>query len=480
VTVSFVVGVAAGGLYDRFIFDAPLWLTFIMLLVAASLATPRSARMTCFVLAALLFGFIRYNQTFPPPGMPTVSDMVGREVVYAGHVVSEVIDRGDHQDVTIGELSTPNDKLFGRLLVRMPTHPAVFYGDQVALHCRAEAPEPINGFRYDRLLLSRSVMATCAFPKAVDVTPIKSWDVRAALLGMKHEALHTLGLVLPEPHASFVGGLLFGGSSALGSDLRQDFSRTGISHVMAASGYNVAIFSSTLLILLMRSPLGRRRGLGVSALVVLGYVLLAGATAPVVRAGAMAALAMLGTWLGREHSLRNVLALTAAVMLLQNPRLLLDDVGFQLSFAATIAIVVFADHVAGRIAFVPDAFGLRKSFAASLAAIACTTPIILWHFGTISLIAPLANFLVLPWVPYLMLFGALALLTAAASTTVGLVVAIPAWGVSVLLLTVVRWFSAIPFSSVDAPLALAASVMSAVVLLFLCRFLLEKPAVARA
>src|SRR3989338_3293775 len=107
------------------------------------------------------------------------------------------------------------------------------------------------------------------------------------ILTIKSCATDTLREVLPEPHASFLSGLLFCGSTALSGDLKDDFRQTGTSHILAASGYNVSIFSITFLSFIMSTRLGRRRGLILTTILLALYVIVAGASAAVVRAGVM-------------------------------------------------------------------------------------------------------------------------------------------------------------------------------------------------
>jgi competence protein ComEC len=252
-----------------------------------------------------------------------------------------------------------------------------------------------------------------------------------------------------------MSGVLFGGSGGLSEDLKGDFSRTGLSHVMAASGYNVSIFSQLLLVFLMRSTLGRKRALIVSGLLVIVYIFLAGATPPVVRAGIMAATVMLGTWLGRTPHSGNLLLLSGGLMLFVSPRLV-SGVGFQLSFASTAGLMLFASWFGERINFIPKIFGLRESVSASLAAIAATLPIMLWHFGSISAIAPLVNLLVLPWIPYLMLLGGVALGLSWLSITLGMIAAIPGAALSFFVLLLVNWFGSVSFAAIVLPKVLSA------------------------
>jgi competence protein ComEC len=130
-------------------------------------------------------------------------------------------------------------------------------------------------------------------------------------------------------------------------------------------------------------------------------------------------------------------------MLAWNPLPLFYDVGFQLSFAATAAMLMFASRVEEHCRFIPETFELRKSFAASLAAIFATLPILLWHFGTASATSPIVNLIVLPLVPILMSLTGIALAAAFVHPMLGTVIAIPAWAVSSVILHVVTWFGSV-------------------------------------
>jgi competence protein ComEC len=139
---------------------------------------------------------------------------------------------------------------------------------------------------------------------------------------------------------------------------------------------------------------------------------------------------------------------TASVMLCANPELVYD-VGFQLSFVATAAIIAFTEKASGLVAFIPSGFGLRNAFAGSLVAIVATAPILLWHFGQISVIAPAANLLVLPFVPYIMFFAIAALPFAIVSSALGAFAMLPVWSLSIIVLLIIRLFGAVSFAVVE-------------------------------
>jgi competence protein ComEC len=378
----------------------------------------------------------------------SIRDFVGKEVVMTGTIAGEIIQRESAQEATLKDVEIGGERQKGKILARLPKFQIFFLGDILEFRCELVVPEPFEGFDYAVYLENRGVYAVCYRLEELVVQGKAAWRATDYLLLLRLAMIERLGKIFPEPHAAFMSGVLFGGSGGLSEDLKGDFSRTGLSHVMAASGYNVSIFSSMLLTLLMRSALGRRRAIVVSGLFVIFYIFLAGATPPVIRAGIMAATVMLGVWLGRKPHAGNLLLLSAFLMMIFNPKLIID-VGFQLSFGATAGLMLFGNWFGERIKFIPEIFGLRESCAASLAAILATLPIMLWHFGTISLVAPLVNLLVLPWIPYLMLLGGVALGLGWLLLPLGTIAAIPAAALSSLILLLINWFAAFDFASVS-------------------------------
>jgi len=316
-------------------------------------------------------------------------------------------------------------------------------------NCRVERPEPFEGFAYDEYLASQQIFAVCYQPLYMDVLEFEQWSVVGGILKIKNHFLHTIGSLLPEPHASFLSGLLFGGSLSLSTELKESFSETGTSHILAASGFNVSIFSLTFLSWILSTRIGRKRGLVLTSVLLAVYVILAGASAAVVRAGIMGGVVVLERLISRKAYLLNLFLLTASVMLFFNPLLLFHDVGFQLSFVATIAIVAFTKPLSERLAFLPDSYGLRDAFAGSLAAITLTLPIILWHFGTMSLVAPFANLFVLPLVAYAMAATGIALCIGLFFSSFATIVALPAWALSQVMLMIISLFGSISFASVE-------------------------------
>jgi competence protein ComEC len=420
---------------------------FFFLLAGISLLFLFPRRLVRFLaLVTFLFfaGWFWHTQSLWPSSVPTIADRAGETLLVEG-VVDEPIDhRTDKQLAILREVSAGGSFMGGRILVSFPLYPKISFGERIAFACTIQEPEPFGGFAYDRYLESRGVQAVCYNPEYVTVLSVPSADFRSVLFHLKERLGERLHALWPAPHADFLEGLLFGGSSSLSENLRKDFSASGLAHVLAASGFNVSLFTSVLLSWLWQTPLGRRRSLCAVTGFLIVYVVMAGATAAVVRAALMAGLLLGGEWMRRKAYVPNVLLGTLALMLAWNPLWLWFDVGFQLSFVAIIALLVLAPRWKEVMTFLPDRFGLRTSFASSLAATVLTAPILLWHFGSLSLIAPIANLFILPWIPFLMALSLLALGVSFLWLPLGLVVALPSWALCEFLLHMVVWFGSLP------------------------------------
>lgn len=444
------------------IWTPPFWF-FLFALTGFGMGLLVLHRLSRFlVLAIFLFcaGWFWYGQSLLPASLATVADRAGETISVEGVVDTQVDRRVGKQRTTIHNLRLANQESEGRLLVSFPLYPEVFFGDHLAFVCTIQKPKPFGGFAYDRYLESQGIQALCDDPKYLIIESSSDRGFRSSLFDVKDFLSDRLVKLWPAPHASFLEGLMFGGSSALPNSLRDDFSASGLAHILAASGFNVSLFTSVLLSWLLQTSLSRKRSLLLVSLFLVAYVVMAGATAAVVRAALMASLLLWGAWVRRRAFFPNIVMGALALMLLWNPLWLWADVGFQLSFVAIIALLVLAPRWKEHFAFIPDRFGIRTAFVSSLAATFLTAPILLWHFGSLSLIAPIANLFILPFIPLLIACALIALVVGIFSVPLGMIFALPSWGLSQTMLHVIVWFGSLP--TLVLPLGLAKS--SAVIL----------------
>ena len=197
---------------------------------------------------------------------------------------------------------------------------------------------------------------------------------------------------MPGDLGGLASGILLGGNQLLSHDTRQNFTRDGLSHIIAASGFNVVMVSGWLAVL-GRKLKRKRLMIFFGLLGTILYMLLAGLSASVIRAGIMSILSFTALIYGRKSDAIWSLVISAVMMILVNPWYILD-IGFQLSVMATLGVLLSTGNE------------LKTIFTVQL----FTIPLILHHFGQLSIVAPLANILVIWTVPYIMQLTALGLI----------------------------------------------------------------------
>jgi ComEC/Rec2-related protein len=164
------------------------------------------------------------------------------------------------------------------------------------------------------------------------------------LYQFKEKALDNIYRMFPDPESSLMAGILFGVDTGLTQELQQAFKNTGTAHIIAISGFNISIIAG-LFFAFFSKFLGSRRGALLAVIGIIFYTILVGGDAAVVRAAIMGSLALFAKQVGRRQFALNTLLAVALLMCLWNP-LYIWDVGFQLSFFATLGLILYASRAA--------------------------------------------------------------------------------------------------------------------------------------
>jgi competence protein ComEC len=335
-----------------------------------------------------------------------------------------------------------------RVAATLPRYPEIKPGDIVAIDGAIEAPpDGPYGAYLERIGVTGTIRA-----RQLAVTG-RADGPGAALEGLRRAAADALAEAIPEPEAGLAAGIVIGLRDRVDRDLAADFTTVGASHVVAISGWNIAIVAATVAALAGR--LGRRRRTIVMVPAILLYVLFAGASPSVVRAAAMAGVVLLARETGRAGRAAAALGWAAAILLFAEPSLI-RDVGFQLSTLATAGILAWADPIERRLrglagGRVPG--WLAESLAVSRAAQAATLPVVLEAFGRLALISPAINLAIVPLVAPAMAAALVALVggglvLAGAPAVIATLAGLPAWGLLTLICTIVAAGARLPFASV--------------------------------
>lgn len=227
-------------------------------------------------------------------------------------------------------------------------------------------------------------------------------DDRGFLLNIRLKLISFYKSSLPEPMGSLVAGIVIG-SKNMPESFWERLKQTGTAHVVVASGTNVTMTAS-FLISVLTIFLKRRTAIWLTAVGIFGYVVISGFDAPIVRAGIMGSVLLLGQSGGKVVNTWRILVYSAILMLLIKP-IWITDLGFILSFVATTSILLFQKKIDKFILVIPTV--LREGLSTSLSAQIGVAPIIFITFGQFNILSPIINALVLWTIPYIMVIGAL-------------------------------------------------------------------------
>lgn len=277
---------------------------------------------------------------------------------------------------------------------------------------------------------------------------------------------------LPEPHASLLAGMLFGVKRTLPADFYDALITTGTVHLIALSGMNINIIIRLVFDTFSRFS-GRLASVLITLFAIVGFVLLVGPSPSIVRASIMGSLTIIAAFLGRKPIALISLLVTGLIMLFIDISVV-GDISFQLSFFATLGIILFANSSLPIIAFhsssqaqgsdsgdisstLPKKYSLVQEvknvlvsdLKVTLAAQFCTLPIILWHFRQISLVAPLANIAVGWLVPSIMYGGILLTVCSFIFPPVAYIIGLLLWVPLTVFIYVITQLSKAPFASVE-------------------------------
>jgi competence protein ComEC len=342
----------------------------------------------------------------------------------------------------------------------LPRHPSLVPGDRLSLRGALEAP-PDDAPGFADFLAGQGAVGTL---KADAVERLAAGPgAMAAVERLRRAVDEAIGRAIPEPEAGLASGILIGLRERVGRAVADDFTTTGLTHVVAISGWNIALVAGIATGLLRATGL-RRRARSLVVLVAIGsYTVVAGAEASVVRAAVMGGVVLLAREGGRPAGAAAALGVACLGLLLADPSMV-DDIGLQLSLAATAGLLALggaAEAAVRRLAPAGTPGWLPETLGVSVAAQLATLPLILLHFGRLSIISPLANLLMAPFVP-------LAMLGAVLGAVAGPFVGVPVVGLLAAPISLAAWLpltamvrsaallADVPFASLELPGPLAA------------------------
>lgn len=446
-SIGFLAGVALGS-----VGSISLWILVssgilgCTACVASILVKKKAPLFLGLFLITSAFGFIRAEYSFAEK--TSFLDTFG-QVVIEGMVIDEPTFSEKSQKVLV-EVRRGEEK--ENILLVASLFPEFVYGDVVRVSGVFKKPEAFMTdtgamFDYPAYLAKDGVRYQVIYPKIEIVSQDGGNFLYSVLFTLRRTFISTLHAYLPEPHATLAGGISIGAQDGMSTEVSDMFRRVGLIHIVVLSGYNITVVADS--VMRMTAFLPRIPMLSSGALVVVLFTIMAGASATAVRASVMALIAMLARMVGEKYDISRALALTATIMVLCNPRILLFDPSFQLSFLATFGLIHLSPIFERVFVTVTPFLGLRQILASTLATQAFVVPFLIWKTGQVSLISLVANILVLPTVPASMFLSGVLGVVGSFVPVLGVIFSFPTTLILSYVITTASTLSRVPFASVE-------------------------------
>jgi len=391
----------------------------------------------------LALGVIRFEMTAVPVSFDLESK-IGQYVTLTGRVITSP----QYSDASVRvTLWLPTEET--KVLVSLPVYSHINYGDRLWVRGTLTKPTDFTTdlgktFPYEKYLLVRQIRYQLSWASIDSQEPASGLSLVGSLFKLKEKFIFALSKIFPEPHSALGAGILLGVKESLGRDFEVDLRRTGIIHIVVLSGYNVTVIA--LFIMTILSFLPKRFALFFGALGIISFAIMVGGGPTVVRATLMALLALLAKASGRLYDVTLALILAGVVMVWHSPLILVYDIGFQLSFMATLGLIYLSPLIEPFLSIVPKAYHLRELTATTLAAQVSVLPWILYQIGELSLASVPVNLLILPIVPLAMLLTFLSGLLFFVIPSVVLIFSVPAYFLLEYMVVVVSLFASVPLA----------------------------------
>lgn len=481
--LAWVAGLVLGRLGGISIYLVPvLGVASLILLLIGRHAGHR--RLLAALIFALVFGYFRYQLALP---VITESQLAyyndQGSVTLSGFISADPNDQG-----TSTQLQVSVEKLLqagtikpvhGKLALTVGAYPHFSYGQRLVITGTLETPPIYDDFNYREYLAAQGVRSVMQRPKVALLPGQRGNWLTLNLLTINHRLRTVVELILPQPEAGLLQGIMLGASKALPTDTAESFRLAGLTHILVVSGFNISILMQLILILAQKA-LRRQLALGAALAGITLFGLLVGFSAPVVRAWLMGALTIAALLTGRKAHPLTSLAVASLVMTAFNP-LTLWSISFQLSFAATLALIVVEPVIsktfealivktrAGKFWLI-----LARLSTTTMAAQLLTLPIIWHYFGQISWVALIANLLVLPIQPLILAAGAAITALGSIYIAAGRILAYLLWPWLRYCILVTRWLGHLPNASTQLPPLDLVWVIVSYVLIALGMYLLNR------
>jgi len=403
----------------------------------------------CILFVFLIVGIWRYrviDLRFNNSELRRYNDSE-QEIALVGRVVKEPDVRETNTKLTIETRFPKGNRVSSKILVTVSRYPEYKYGDELKIIGKLETPPVFEDFNYKDYLIKDGIYSVVYYPK-VELLNRGEYENfisagYAGILFFKDKLRQSIYRLLSPPQSSILGAMLLGDKNRMSLELKEKLNIAGVRHVTAVSGMHVLILSTILMSFLLGLGFWKGQAFYISIIIIFLFIAMTGFQASGIRAGIMGGLFLLGQKIGRKSVSSRAIVIAAGIMLVINPLLLLNDVGFQLSFLAVLGIIYLSPAFKRWLRFIPETkfFNFRSILTMTFSAYIFTLPILIYNFGRVSLTGPLTNVLILPFIYWIMIFGFIFGLAGMFWQSLAWILSWPAWFLLTYLKEVVDIFS---------------------------------------
>jgi competence protein ComEC len=328
----------------------------------------------------------------------TLTGMVGQVREAEGPSTTFIMKEIEHDQ------GKKKKKIEGKVLLVADNYPKHEYGDRLSFKGTLEYPSVFPDFNYRGFLAKEGIYVLMYFPQIEFLDSEKGNKLIAWNLALKDKLSLKIGNSFSPPQSAILEAMILGNRDQLSSRFQEKLSRVGISHILAISGMHLIILSQILVVMSRVFRLKRTHIFYFVSGVLLLFIFLVGGRPSIIRAGLMSFLLLFGQKIGRPLISARGLIFVAVLLLLFNPLLLRLDIGFQLSFLATLGIIWLRPILKLRW---PHFFNnpLGEIIGLTFSAQLFTLPLTIYYFHQASLVGLLVNLLVIPFLPLLLMMG---------------------------------------------------------------------------
>jgi competence protein ComEC len=413
--LSFVLGIFIAGFASENFFISRIYVfgtaSLFFILSILSYKKTQNLKSWHFFIFLMFFSlaFWRYSLSTNLNEINFVNIHHEQNISLKGKIINEPVRTNKNQSFIF---KVEPEKMNRKIMIYADLYPEFQYGDYLEISGLLKMPEEFNGFDFKRYLERFGVYSLLFYPEINIIDRKQGNKFKSLIYNFKNKIRFTFDRNLDMQSSILAKACFLGDKKDIPDNLRDSFAKSGLSHIMAISGLHISIIILIFMNLNLSLGIKRQTSLILTIFLLIFYLVLIAMPASAIRASIMGIIALFALNSGRTKNFLRILVLAGVFMLIFNPRLLRDDLGFQLSFLSVLGIILFFPLVNNFFLklihkkFQENIF-LNSFF--SIISITISAQIFIWpllvqNFSQISLIAPISNLFVLWTLPFLIIF----------------------------------------------------------------------------